>query len=130
MAELPESWGKPFAGPDAPGYSHCWDCGFTWETGKDGSHSCVGVLQALLAHTWIIPHWGDPYILCRKPADEVEPGGCLVGLRELYSRIGDVEDLATDTEDPVQARALVEEAKRLRLLHLVLSRDLAPAVPK
>ncbi len=84
----------------------------------------------LLAHTWLIPHRGDPCIFCRKLAAEVAPGGCPVTIRELYSRIGDIEDLARDTEDPVQARALTEEAKRLRLLHLVLTRDLAPAVPK
>lgn len=90
------------------------------------------------SRTYIIPHRGDPCILCRKPMDEVEPGGCPVTVRQIYSRIGQVEDEATaawersgdDTADPsllVAARRLEEEAKRLRLLHLVLTRDLVPA---
>lgn len=37
---------KPFAGPDDPVTSTCWDCGATWLKGQDGSHSCVSRLKA------------------------------------------------------------------------------------
>lgn len=39
---------KPFAGPDDPVTSTCWDCGYTWLTGKNGSHSCAVELQRRL----------------------------------------------------------------------------------
>lgn len=38
---------KPFAGPDDPVTSTCWDCGYTWVRGLDGSHDCVAELKAL-----------------------------------------------------------------------------------
>ena len=39
---------KPFARPDDPQTSTCWDCGFTWRNGTDGSHSCVQELHAIM----------------------------------------------------------------------------------
>lgn len=38
---------KPWAGPDGPVTSTCWDCGATWRRGQDGSHSCVAHLQTV-----------------------------------------------------------------------------------
>lgn len=36
---------KPFAGPDDPVTSTCWDCGATWRRGESGHHSCVAHLK-------------------------------------------------------------------------------------
>jgi hypothetical protein len=128
---------KPFAAPDHPTISTCWDCGHTWPKGTDGTHSCVEVLQARLALAYILPHIPRPgtdvCALCQKPMDQVAPGGCPATLRQIWSRAGDMGDEGQRLEEEggrdVEARAYGELQKRLRRLHEVLQRDLAPALP-
>jgi len=86
-----------------------------------------------LAHAYIIPLRGDPCALCKQPSDQQAPGGCPIGIRGLYSRIGEITDEATahwEAGEIIKARSLEEQAKRLSRLHAVLRDDLAPAVPE
>jgi hypothetical protein len=85
---------------------------------------------------WQLTHRGDPCLYCKKPADEVEPGGCPVTLAQLHSLIGDLQNRADEmwsraegvnTEGMLAARKLEEESKRVRQLHRVLAGDMVPA---
>ncbi len=124
---------KPFAGPDNPETSTCWDCGHSWTKGTDGSHSCTQVLQARLAGAWYIAHQGNPCILCGLPEERQGIGGCTATPRQIWSAIGNLADRSQALFDEggrdVEARALEEQKKILQRLHDLMGRVIFPAVP-